>query len=41
MVEHRYEKKDLEMISNIWAEKLKCALDDVPETWIDTTFNKL
>ena len=41
IVENRYEKKDLEEISNIWAEKLKSALDDIPEGWMETTFNKL
>ncbi|HEX8547610.1 MAG TPA: peptidase [Cytophagaceae bacterium] len=41
IVENRYEKKDLEEISNIWAEKLKSALDDIPEDWMEATFDKL
>ncbi len=41
MVEHRYEKKDLERIAELWADKLKAALDDIPEEWMDVAFNKL
>jgi len=41
IVENRYEKKDLEDISNMWAEKLKSALDEIPEDWMEATFSKL
>ena len=41
IIEHRYEKKDLEHVSELWAEKLKQALDDIPEAWMDTTFDKI
>ena len=41
MVEHRYGKKDLENISDQWAEELKKALDNIPEEWMETAFNKL
>ena len=41
MFEKRYEQKDLSNISDLWAEKLKTALDELPEDWIDTTFDKL
>jgi len=41
IVEHRYEKKDLEQISDIWADKLKQALDDIPEEWMDKSFEKI
>jgi putative proteasome-type protease len=41
IVEHRYEQKDLAQISEIWADKLKQALDDIPEEWMDTSFNKI
>jgi putative proteasome-type protease len=41
MFEKRYESKDMEEISTLWASKLKKALDEIPETWIDTTFDKL
>ncbi|WP_026462303.1 peptidase [Adhaeribacter aquaticus] len=41
IVEHRYEKKDLEHIADLWAEKLKAALDDIPEEWMEIALNKL
>jgi len=41
LVENRYEHKDLEAVSNLWAQKLKEALDDIPEDWMEATFNKL
>jgi putative proteasome-type protease len=41
IAEHRYEKKDLEAVSAQWAEELKMALQNLPEEWMDVTFNKL
>ena len=41
MIENRYEKKDLEEISTSWADKLKNALNDIPESWMDKAFDKL
>ena len=41
MVEHRYNKKDLENISDQWADELKRALDNIPEEWMDAAFNKI
>ena len=41
LVEQRYEKKDLEAISTLWAEELKAALENIPEDWMDVAFNKL
>jgi len=41
MVEHRYGKKDLENISDQWADELKRALDNIPEEWMDAAFNKI
>ena len=41
IAEHRYEKKDLEGVSAQWAEELKQALQNLPEDWMDVTFNKL
>jgi len=40
ITEYRYEKKDLENISELWAEKLKTALDDIPDAWMERAFNK-
>lgn len=39
--EHRYEKQDLEEISAQWAGELKKALDNIPEEWMETIFDKL
>lgn len=41
LVEHRYEKKDLEQISALWAEELKAALKQIPEDWMGVALNKL
>lgn len=41
IAEHRYEKNDLENVSVQWAEELKIALQNIPEEWMDITFNKL
>jgi putative proteasome-type protease len=41
IAEHRYEKEDLEKVSAQWAEELKIALQNLPEDWMDITFNKL
>lgn len=41
MVEHRYEKHDLEQISALWANELKRALQNMPEEWMEKVFKKL
>ncbi len=41
LVEHRFEKKDLATISEIWGKELQAALNHVPETWMDVALNKL
>ena len=41
VVEHRYEKKDLETISGLWAQELKAALEHIPEDWMEVSLNKL
>lgn len=41
LVEHRYEKKDLENISAQWAEELKSALEHISEDWMDASFNNI
>lgn len=41
IIEHRYERKDLEDVAALWAEKLREALDDIPEEWMDRTFDKI
>lgn len=41
MVEHRYGKKDLEKISEQWADELKQALNNIPEEWMEAAFEKI
>jgi putative proteasome-type protease len=41
IIEHRYEKQDLENISAQWAEELKDALQNISDDWMNTPFNKL
>jgi putative proteasome-type protease len=39
MFEKRYQQKELSEISQQWAEKLKKSLEELPENWIDSTFD--
>ena len=41
MTEHRFTKKDLENISEQWAEELKTALNRIPDDWMDAAFKKI
>src|SRR5207249_7212635 len=41
LAEYRYDKKDLENISALWAEELMSALHNIPEDWMDNVFSKL
>ncbi|WP_025761713.1 peptidase [Dyadobacter tibetensis] len=41
VVEHRYDRESLKEVSSMWAEKLKDALEDIPETWMEATFEKI
>jgi len=41
MVQHRYSKKDLENISEQWAEELKIALNRIDDNWMETAFSKI
>ena len=41
IIEHRYEREDLQQIAQLWADKLKQALDDIPDGWMDQTFDKI
>ncbi|PSR52752.1 peptidase [Adhaeribacter arboris] len=41
LVDYRYEQKDLGEISEIWAQKLKSALDAIPEEWMELAFDKM
>jgi len=41
LIEHRFEKTDLDTISEIWGKELQAALNHVPEAWMDVALNKL
>ncbi|MBG9378789.1 peptidase [Panacibacter sp. DH6] len=41
IVQKRYEMKDLENISRLWAEKLKESLHAIPEDWMENILQKL
>lgn len=41
MIETRYEYADLKHISQIWAEKLREDINEIPEEWMETAFNKI
>jgi len=41
IIEHRYEKNDLEHISAQWANELKKSLQNIPEEWMKAAFEKI
>ncbi len=41
ITEHRFEKRDLQQISEQWDIELKEALHNIPDNWIDVALNKL
>ena len=41
MVEHRYTHDDLAALSEIWQKKLRAAMEQVPDDWVDRAFSKL
>lgn len=41
MIEKRYEMRDLENVSRLWADKLKQSLDEIPEDWMESILQKL
>lgn len=41
IAQHRYEQKDMEKVSELWAQKLKEDLDEIPEEWMDISFDKI
>ena len=41
LVQHRYEKEDLEKISVQWDAELKNALNNISEDWMDAAFEKI
>lgn len=41
VIEHRFEKDDLSELSSMWQERIRAAVQDIPEKWTDTVFSKL
>jgi putative proteasome-type protease len=41
LVEQRYKADDLREISNWWQERMRCAVHDLPSTWVEEAFSKL
>lgn len=41
LVQHRYEKENLESISMQWDQELKNALNNMPEDWMNAAFEKI
>ncbi|WP_448698813.1 peptidase [Mucilaginibacter sp. AW1-3] len=41
MVEHHYEKEDLQRVSAQWDKELKSALKSISNQWMDSVFNQL
>ncbi|CAN5251664.1 peptidase [soil metagenome] len=41
MAESRYEYDELKTVSALWNQKLKDALDEIPETWMEKSFKKI
>lgn len=41
MVEHRYERSDLQHVSDWWQDRVREAMDQCPAEWVDLVFDKL
>jgi putative proteasome-type protease len=41
VIEHRYEKADLQEVSNWWQERLRSSVNELPSEWIEHAFSKL
>lgn len=41
IIEHRFEKQELEAISNWWMEKLRVLIKELPDAWVEDAMNKL
>src|SRR5947207_5408419 len=38
LVEHRYQREDLNQISSWWQERMRCAVDELPSKWVEAAF---
>jgi putative proteasome-type protease len=41
LVEHRYQREDLNQISSWWQERMRGAVDELPSKWVEAAFSKL
>jgi putative proteasome-type protease len=41
IIEHRFEKEDLAELSHWWQDRIRAAVQSIPEKWADTVFAKL
>jgi putative proteasome-type protease len=41
MVEHRYQREDLQHISNWWQQRMRSAVAELPSEWIEKVYGKL
>jgi len=41
LIEHRYEQRDLELVSHLWNSKLRAGIDELPDEWMNKALDKL
>jgi len=41
IVQHRYQRKDLEHLPELWQKKLRQAVEEMPDEWVDVALDKL
>jgi putative proteasome-type protease len=41
LIEHRFEKADLQEISNWWQDRLRLSVNELPRQWMERVFSKL
>jgi len=41
LIEHRFERKDLALISDWWQERMRRAVNELPSEWVESAFSKV
>jgi putative proteasome-type protease len=41
IIEHRFEKKDLQDISQMYREKISAVVEEIPEGWMNSILDKI
>jgi putative proteasome-type protease len=41
VIEHRFQKDDLQKVSFWWQERIAHSVRDLPDDWVDLVFSKL